>query len=95
MNLTVIGDLAIDVSVRLSPPSSPVPLLNLRNGVRLIPVIFPPFAFGPMIACVWINLWLGRRWRPERSWVDRAGRVLGIFWMLWSLPHLWLLMVDM
>ncbi len=31
------------------------------------------------VPVVWIVLWLGRVWRSERSWIDRAGRVLGIY----------------
>jgi hypothetical protein len=23
-----------------------------------------------------------RRWRPEPSWIDRLGRVLGLYWLL-------------
>lgn len=29
----------------------------------------------------WLALALARRWRPERSWIDRAGRVLGFYWI--------------
>jgi hypothetical protein len=33
----------------------------------------------------WLALALGRRFRPERSWVDRAGRVLGAYWVFLAL----------
>jgi hypothetical protein len=29
----------------------------------------------------WLALALGRRFRPEPSWVDRTGRVLGAYWV--------------
>ncbi len=29
----------------------------------------------------WVALGLSGRWRPEASWVDRAGRALGFFWL--------------
>ncbi len=29
----------------------------------------------------WIALALARRWRPEPTWIDRMGRVLGGYWM--------------
>ena len=32
--------------------------------------------FGTL--AVWIVLWLGRIGRPEKSWIDRSGRVLGV-----------------
>jgi hypothetical protein len=30
----------------------------------------------------WLALALSRRFRPERSWIDRAGRALGLYWVL-------------
>jgi len=35
----------------------------------------------------WLGLWLARRWATEPSWIDRAGRIVGAFWIagaLWS-----------
>ncbi len=29
----------------------------------------------------WVCLWLSGRWAAEPSWIDRAGRVLGLFWI--------------
>lgn len=42
-------------------------------------------AFGPAVLASWMALILGRRWRPEPSWVDRLGRILGVVWVLLSL----------
>ena len=36
---------------------------------------------GVAVASSWILLLASGRWRPERSWIDRAGRVLGWFWI--------------
>lgn len=36
---------------------------------------------GLAVACGWMLLLVSGRWRPERSWIDRAGRVLGWFWI--------------
>ena len=36
---------------------------------------------GTAIAASWILLLVSGQWRPERSWIDRAGRVLGWFWI--------------
>ncbi len=33
------------------------------------------------VAVAWSVLVLARRWRPEPTWVDRTGRVLGSFWI--------------
>jgi hypothetical protein len=40
---------------------------------------------GAAIAASWTFLLVSGRWRPERSWIDRAGRALGWFWIL-TLP---------
>ncbi len=43
----------------------------------------PPFVLG-----AWLGLWLAGLWAPERSWIDRAGRALGLFWiahLAWTL----------
>jgi hypothetical protein len=36
---------------------------------------------GLSVAITWLTQIANRRWRPERSWIDRAGRVLGLYWM--------------
>lgn len=40
---------------------------------------------GPAIAVSWLILWLGGGWRPERSWIDRAGRLLGVVWIAFGI----------
>jgi hypothetical protein len=36
---------------------------------------------GIAISACWALLALGRRWRSERSWIDRLGRLLGVYWL--------------
>jgi hypothetical protein len=43
--------------------------------------IFLPAMTGFTVAGAWTCLILGRRWRAEPSWIDRAGRVLGVYWI--------------
>jgi hypothetical protein len=39
---------------------------------------------GPAVLAAWAALRLGGRWRSEPNWIDRAGRILGAFWVvLW------------
>jgi hypothetical protein len=40
---------------------------------------------GSAVAAVWLVAALGGRWRAERSWLDRSGRVLGVFWIVSTL----------
>lgn len=34
----------------------------------------------------WTGSILDGSWRPERSWIDRMGRVLGVGWITFSIP---------
>jgi hypothetical protein len=37
---------------------------------------------GEVVAIAWLVLWLSGSWRPEASWIDRAGRALGVYWII-------------
>jgi hypothetical protein len=53
------------------------PFFNMLNGM-------PQYA-GLLVAGAWLTLLLAGAWRPEPTWVDRAGRALGVFWILAAL----------
>lgn len=40
-----------------------------------------PLSVGLAVLASWTTLLVGRRWRAEPSWVDRLGRILGVFWI--------------
>jgi hypothetical protein len=44
---------------------------------------------GAAIVGAWVSEALGRRRRPEASWIDRFGRVLGAGWVLYFLVASW------
>jgi hypothetical protein len=50
-------------------------LVAMLNAVTPI----PPAA---AVAAVWVLLLFDDRWRFERSWIDRVGRCLGLYWLL-------------
>jgi hypothetical protein len=58
-------------------------MLWIRIGMQ------PMFLVGGAVASVWIVLWLSGTWRAERSWIDRAGRALGIYWITISVFFGW------
>jgi hypothetical protein len=71
------------------------PFIARRNWI----VIHDPWATtvlwtsrhtGLVVAGAWLALILARAWRPEPSWSDRAGRMLGVFWIV-SAAHFFLL----
>jgi hypothetical protein len=37
---------------------------------------------GLAVAAAWLLLALGRRWQPEPAWIDRAGRIVGVYWIV-------------
>jgi hypothetical protein len=53
---------------------------------RLVPevaigYVAPDLGVGGGVLLVWLIAWASGRCRPEPSWVDRAGRVLGTVWI--------------
>ena len=48
--------------------------------LELFTIAIPAPAFAIIVA--WTMLAVQRRWRNEPSWIDRAGRVLGVAWVL-------------
>ncbi len=53
-----------------------------RGGDPLLhaALAMPRFA-GFVVGGAWLALAMAGRWRPERSWVDRLGRAIGVFWI--------------
>ncbi len=41
-----------------------------------------PETIGLAVGVSWVLLALGGRWRAERGWIDRAGRVIGVAWLV-------------
>ena len=67
-------------------------LMATRYGNGVIGSIEPFGCFGVLVtsftspcgiavAAVWLVLALSGRWRPEKSWIDRLGRMLGVTWI--------------
>ena len=41
-----------------------------------------PLPLAAAVSAVWVLLLFDDRWRLEPSWIDRAGRCFGVYWML-------------
>jgi hypothetical protein len=50
-----------------------------------------PAEIGLAVAAVWLTLALGGRWRPERSWIDFLGRLVGACWIALAPFYYWML----
>jgi hypothetical protein len=58
-------------------------MLWIRIGMQ------PIFLVGGAVASLWTVMWLGGTRYAERSWIDRAGRVLGVYWITTSVLFGW------
>jgi hypothetical protein len=57
-------------------------LLDLHNpSLHAVPFEYTSFSLGCGVGSAWLILALSMRWRAERSWLDRLGRVLGVYWI--------------
>jgi hypothetical protein len=46
-----------------------------------------PMLWGTAVVVAWVTLWLSRGWRAEPSWIDRAGRALGVACLIASVLY--------
>jgi hypothetical protein len=76
----------IHITINNTFPSFDSDDLLLWMRIGMVPI----FLSGGAVAAVWIVLWLSESWRAEPSWIDRAGRVLGVYWVLLSVFFGWI-----
>jgi hypothetical protein len=62
--------------------------LHFQGRLALAQVLLPS-GIPLSIVTIWGLLVGTRQWRAEPSWVDRAGRVIGVGWIATALPALW------
>jgi hypothetical protein len=70
----IVAELATSRTPGLPPPGQ---LLGELMAILLV----PRGNIGGSVLLVWSIAWASGRCRPEPSWVDRAGRVLGAAWV--------------
>jgi hypothetical protein len=71
----------------------PMVVISLVNGPGAIVGGFDvtliattaPVIIGTAVAAVWLALIVGRRWRAEPHWIDRLGRIIGLYWIAASI----------
>jgi hypothetical protein len=55
-------------------------------NIDVLSLIVSP-SIGSIIISAWLVLAVSGRWRPEATWIDRAGRLLAIAWILRYVIH--------
>lgn len=77
--LPLIG---ISIAINMTKhPADPDSWRELPGNLFEMTVMAAPVA-GFAVIVAWTMLAVQRRWRNELSWIDRAGRVLGVAWVL-------------
>jgi hypothetical protein len=68
-------------------------LLNIMFSEVTLAYILRPGPFAAAVAAIWGIMRIDGRWRPEPSWIDRLGRMLGFFWLAagisWLALNVW------
>lgn len=63
--------------------------IDLDQFALYIPGIFNEHRVVFAVAGAWLAQMLCRCWRPEPSWIDRTGRILGASWLVWTAWDYW------
>jgi hypothetical protein len=65
------------------PDFGPDPLSPLAAALILVVIQFArPMSLG--VAIAWITLAVVGRWKPDRGWDDRLGRLVGCLWLVYG-----------
>jgi hypothetical protein len=62
-------------------PGRSLPMSNFQVLSNSLPLGNMAAVTGLIVLSAWLILWLGRRYRFERSWIDRLGRLVGLAWI--------------
>jgi hypothetical protein len=85
------ASIAASVSFALGVLPMYLPVMrSIRMEVAM--VYAPAFVVVPSIVSLWLVQRMGGRWKTERCWVDRLGRVVAIVWLS-SAGVFWVLIV--
>jgi hypothetical protein len=73
------------VTTTAPAPGAPEPMATTTNCISRILLVPLEECHAPAVATAvvvtWAILAVGRRWWPEPTWLDRAGRLLGLAWI--------------
>ena len=93
-NLLAVGwNLTAEQVAKLDKASDRAPVYPYWHQRQFVernpsPVPLVPSEIGCAVLVAWTIQAIGGRWRPEPSWIDRAGRLLGAFWIM-TTPFSW------
>ena len=73
----------------LKPATGPALVEPHYRTINLVFNLLRLDLYSPAVAGGWLALALSGRWRPVRDWLDRAGRALGVCWIVSPLIVSW------
>jgi hypothetical protein len=88
---TIVGESFLVIATLISlfisyfAQGSPNRHMFYRTNIAMWVWILPMCTMGITVSAVWIVLSISGAWRAERSWIDRAGMVLGTYWVASSM----------
>jgi hypothetical protein len=57
------------------------------GGQLSLAALHVPMKSSCAVAAIWVALALSGRWRAEKSWIDRTGRLLGWYWIMYPVVN--------
>jgi hypothetical protein len=80
--LALVFILAEQASAWFEPIPGPARFVPHYHAINLVFNLLRLDLYSPAVAGAWLALALSGRWRPERDWLDQAGRALGVCWIV-------------
>ncbi len=76
-----VSDSSLIVFVAMRDENGVIGSAEVGGGLVVIAASFV-YPTGYAVAAVWLVQAVSGRWRPEKSWIDRLGRLLGMVWIV-------------
>ena len=88
VSVTVISNVVMLGAIKLTSMAKPSLFVGAEPAYTKFLASTHP---GAAVAASWMLLTLAGRWRPERSVLDRTGRLFGVLWILWWPVTFWVI----
>ncbi len=77
----LLASLGLDLVIKRIWPPAPNPSSFSVTIPGSLATLFTVSGAGTVIAACWLLLLAVGRWKPEPTWIDRSGRLLGVCWI--------------
>jgi hypothetical protein len=63
-------------------------IVSSPDGLLAQITLLLPSKASCTVAAMWVVLALSGRWKAEKTWIDRTGRILGLYWIVYPIVSL-------